>query len=153
MKHAASMVLFCLAGLASTPAFATARFDCTIADADLTLDVTGIVGDGLGGVISGFAGTLAFSDALLGERLPTFELTGENLPHHWLFDGEFRLHVHVPAPATTALGDLDLALVTIGGGEDETHFSGEYRLHLLATGHDVLEVRHDRVGRVTCVMG
>lgn len=153
MKLESSLWMMLLPVLVATPAAATARFDCTIADANLALEASGLVSDGLGGVITGFEGTLSLSTKLLGEPLPALPLTRENLPHHWLFDDDFRLHVHVPAPEETSLGDLDLLLTTKADQQDETRFAGEYLLRLLATGHDGLEVKSKYRGPVSCVMG
>lgn len=153
MKLASSFWMMLLAVLVATPATATARFDCSITDANLALEASGFVSDGLGGVITGFEGMLSLSASLLGEPLASVSLTPENLPHHWLFDDDFRLHVHVPAPEKTSLGDLDLLLTTKTDQQDETRFAGEYLLRLLSTGHDGLEVKSEYRGPVSCEMG
>lgn len=142
--------LLSLAALAtaSSPAFATGGFGCSVKDKNLTLDAEAGFSYSIGGGFLNFRGAVELPAKIAPKGLERVTLTPSQLAHHWLYDGELRLLLHAEAEGDLPFASADI-IVRTTMTDDENTYDGEYKLILHRADADSIE----RTGKVSCSVG
>lgn len=147
----AAAVMLVLGAVA--PAWATGSFACAIKDKKVTFEADAVFSHGLGGAFSNFNAQLALNGAAVPENLAKLDLDREALVHHWLHDGELRLHLYRER-ADGPHGEVELVLMTRESPKDETVYEGRYVLRVSEVREGASEpVAQVFKGRVRCSVG
>lgn len=145
--------LFLLA--VSAPAHATGAFLCGINDASLKFSAESTFSHGLGERFMGFeaSGTLLLKDAP--KDLADMKFDAEALVHHWLADGDLKLHLYRERQGDAAHGYVELIVEAKQSPDDETVFQGAYKLEVYdMTGAKDGEGRKlEASGKAACSVG
>ncbi|WP_275789174.1 hypothetical protein [Pararhizobium gei] len=138
----------------SSSAFATGGFSCSIDDEVLKLDVESSFSHGLGEALLNPSGTVEIRDPFASERLRRIAIDKSRLPHHWLYGKELKLRIYAETEEGP-FSSLDLAIETVSEGDEETGYSGTYRMVLYRAEPlpGSTEQQIEKTGRASCSAG
>jgi hypothetical protein len=149
-------VLGLAGGLAGfSPAHATGNFLCEAGDPSLKFSAESTFSHGLGEVFTGFKGTLTVLLKDAPKDFANIEFDAAKLAHHWFAGPDLKLHIYSERQADAPHGYVELIVETRRSEDDETAFSGTYKLTVFDAGS--LAPSEGRTlkaeGEVTCSVG
>lgn len=146
-----------LAGLlvSLSPAHATGNFLCEVDDPSLKFSAESTFSHGLGEVFTDFRGHISVVLTEAPKDFTSIEIGAPQLAHHWFSGPDLKLHIYKERPADAAHGYVELIVETRQSQDDETEFSGTYKLTAFEAGtSSTAEGRTLKAeGKVSCSVG
>ncbi|HEX2840006.1 hypothetical protein [Hyphomicrobium sp.] len=138
-----------------SPARASGNFLCEIDDQALKFSVESTFSHGLGEVFTDFRGHLSVALKDAPEDFTSIEIGAEQLSHHWFAGPDLKLHIYKERIADAPHGYVELIVETRQSKDDETSYSGAYKLTVFDVGKSsTTEGRTLKAeGNVSCSVG
>ena len=137
------------------PAHASGNFLCQADDEALKFNAESTFSHGLGGTFVGFGAELAVRLKKAPADFAVVKFDAAQLVHHWFTDGALNLHVYRERAADAPHGYVELIIETIQEPDDETAFSGTYKLivHDVPASEGAEGMTLDAEGKISCSVG
>lgn len=130
MKQALRLAAVGVAGVLMnlSPVRASGNFVCEADDGSASVTAESHFSHGLGEVFTGFKAALKVRLKDAPSDLADVTFDASHLAHHWFHGPSLKLHLYRERPGNAAHGFVELVVETTQEPDDETAFSGTYKL-------------------------
>lgn len=137
------------------PARASGNFLCQADDDALKFSAESTFSHGLGATFVGFGAELTVRLKKAPADFASVKFDASQLVHHWFTDGALNLHLYRERAADAPHGYVELIIETIQNPEDETAFTGTYKLivHDVPASDGAEGITLDAEGKISCSVG